>query len=87
MVQKLHICEKNEYFDQLLDLPMLFLLLIHTLILCHVLHFGRWILSIPPDRVSNSLNPDQARHFVRPDLGPKCLQRLSAGKELILLSG
>ena len=29
-------------------------------------------------RVSNSLNPDQARHFVRPDLVPNCLQRLSA---------
>ena len=36
-------------------------------------------------RVSKSLDPDQARHFVRPDLGPNCLQRLSAdiaGKEL-----
>ena len=29
-------------------------------------------------RVSNSLNPDQARQFVGPDLGPNCLQRLSA---------
>ena len=28
--------------------------------------------------VSNSLAPDQARRFVRPDLGPNCLQRLSA---------
>ena len=26
--------------------------------------------------VSNSLDPDQAWHFVRPDLGPNCLQRL-----------
>ena len=36
-------------------------------------------------RVSKSLDPDQARHFVGPDLGPNCLQRLSAdiaGKEL-----
>ena len=24
-------------------------------------------------RVSNSLDPDQAQHFVRPDLGPNCL--------------
>ena len=24
-------------------------------------------------RVSNSLDPDQARHFVGPDLGPNCL--------------
>ena len=29
-------------------------------------------------RVSNSLDPYQAWHFVRPDLGPNCLQRLSA---------
>ena len=33
-------------------------------------------LSVIPS-VSNSLNPDQARHFVGP-LGPNCLQRLSA---------
>ena len=29
-------------------------------------------------RMSNSLDPDQARRFVGPDLGPNCLQRLSA---------
>ena len=28
--------------------------------------------------MSNSLNPDQARRFVGPDLGPNCLARLSA---------
>ena len=28
-------------------------------------------------RVSNSLDPDQDRHSVGPDLGPNCLQRLS----------
>ena len=28
--------------------------------------------------MSNSLDPDQARHLVGPDLGPNCLQRLSA---------
>ena len=28
--------------------------------------------------MSNSLDQDQARHFVGPDLGPKCLKRLSA---------
>ena len=42
-------------------------------------------------RVSNSLDSDQAQHVVGPDLGPNCLQRLSAdksplpGKELIFL--
>ena len=29
-------------------------------------------------KVSNSYDPDQAQLFVRPDLGPNCLQRLSA---------
>ena len=29
-------------------------------------------------RVSNSLDPDQARHIVGPDLGPNCLQKFSA---------
>ena len=27
---------------------------------------------------SNSLDPDQARHNVGPDMGPNCLQKLSA---------
>ena len=29
-------------------------------------------------RVSNGLDTDQARCFVGPDVGPSCLQRLSA---------
>ena len=29
--------------------------------------------------MSISLDPDQAGHFVGPDLGPNCLQRLSVG--------
>ena len=28
--------------------------------------------------MSNSLDRDQARHFVGPDLGPNCLRKLSA---------
>ena len=28
--------------------------------------------------MSNRLDPDQARHFVGPDLGPNCMQKLSA---------
>ena len=28
--------------------------------------------------MSNSLDPDQARHYVGPDLGQNCLQRLGA---------
>ena len=49
-------------------------------------YFTLWILDFfNTIRVSNSLDPDQARQFVGPDLGPNCLQRLSAdiaGKEL-----
>ena len=30
--------------------------------------------------MSNSLDPDQAQHCVRPDLGLNCLRRLSADK-------
>ena len=29
-------------------------------------------------RFLNSLDPDQALHFVRPDLDPNCFQRISA---------
>ena len=38
--------------------------------------FFRKILSGIPS--VSSLNPDQAQHFVVPDLGPNCLERLSA---------
>ena len=32
--------------------------------------------------MSNRLDPDQAQHNVRPDLGPNCLQRLSADDKM-----
>ena len=32
-------------------------------------------------RESNCLDPDQDRHSVDPDLGPNCLQRLSADEK------
>ena len=84
MVQKLHICEKV-YINQLLDFRILLFVLFffHTLLLCHSLLFELDVFNTI--QVSNSLDPDQARHFVGPDLGPNCLQRLSAdiaGKEL-----
>ena len=81
------------HFDQLLDVPILLFLFLHTLLLCHIYLFGFY------HQGSNSLDPDQARHFVGPVLGPNRLQRLLAddksplvGKEydteqlLILLS-
>ena len=33
-------------------------------------------------RVPKSLDPDKARHFVGPDLGANCLQRLSADNKI-----
>ena len=33
-------------------------------------------------RVSNSSDPDQDRHFVGSDLGPKCLKMLSADDKI-----
>ena len=37
-------------------------------------YFTLWMLDFfNTIRVSNSLDPDQARHFVGPDLGPNCL--------------
>ena len=33
-------------------------------------------------RVSYSMDPDQNGHFVHPYLGPNCLQRLSARKQV-----
>ena len=49
---------------------------------CHRLKFSKsnfsknYIRNI--NRVSSSLDPDQARHTVGPDLGPNCLPMLSA---------
>ena len=51
----------------------LFCMLLHRLPFCSKLTYSGNTF-----RVSNSLDPDQAQHFVRPDLGPNCLQRLSA---------
>ena len=49
-------------------------------------YFTLWILDFfNTIQVSNSLDPDQARNFVGPGLGPNCLQRVLAdlaGKEL-----
>ena len=30
--------------------------------------------------MSNSLDPDQARHFIGHDMGPNCLQKMSTDK-------
>ena len=52
---------------------------------CHLLiffkiHLFPKILSGIPSECQTDLNPDQARHFVGPDVDPNCLQRLSADK-------
>ena len=49
---------------------------------CQLLTFSKLTFSKNSSRntirVSNSLDPDQDRHSVGPDLGPNYLQRLSA---------
>ena len=62
------------YFDQLLDIQILLLLFLKTFTLS-MLDFFNTI------RVLSSLDPDQARQNVGPDLGPNCLQRLSANNK------
>ena len=71
----------------------------HPLALCLLVNFSCFFLAIyrfyfskstiskkslrNTIRVSNSLDPDQARRSVGPDLGSTCLQKISAdGKEL-----
>ena len=41
--------------------------------------FSKMIFREYQYRVQSSLDPDHARRFVGPDLGPNCLQRYSAG--------
>ena len=38
-------------------------------------------------KVSNGLDPDQDQHSVGPDLGPNCLQKLSADNQNCLQQG
>ena len=74
------------YFDQILGFQILLLLFLHTFNII-VPCFTLWMLDFfNTIRVSNSLNLDQARHFVGLDLGPNFLQRQQksplASKEL-----
>ena len=61
----------------------------HVSTLCMLGNFS-WIFlsnlafSKKKKRVSNRLDPDQAQHSVGPDLGPICLQILSAEDKLPL---
>ena len=57
------------------------------MLFCHLLifykiNFFKKIIARIPSSVSNSLDPDQDQmsgsRFVVPDLGPNCLQKLSA---------
>ena len=45
---------------------------------CCLLNFYDFFKERNTIGVSDSLDPDHAQHFVRPDLVPNCLQRLSA---------
>ena len=54
---------------------------------CRLLIFTKFTISknsfTNTIRVPNSLDPDQVRRFVGPDLGLNCLQRLSADDKII----
>ena len=79
---KNYISVKKVYFDQLLDFPRSLLLFFYSLLVCHILLFECWIF-FNTIRVSNSLDPVQAGRFVGPDLGPNCLQRVSADEKKV----
>ena len=38
--------------------------------------FGKFFKEYHQPSVSNNLDPDQAQHFIKPDLGPNCLVEL-----------
>ena len=61
------------YFDQLLDFQNIAFIPSHFIIV--PLDAGFFFNTI---RVSNSLDTDQAKLFVGPDLGPNCLPKSSA---------
>ena len=48
--------------------------LVHVVFFCLLIFFI--IFFENSISMSNSMDPDKARHFVGPDLGPYCLQRL-----------
>ena len=54
---------------------------------CRLLTFSKFTFSKKTFRniirVSNGLDPDQEGHSVSPDLGPSCLQSLSADEKLV----
>ena len=76
MVQKLEILLKSVFQSAFGFSYIAFIIPSHFIILPYfTLRMLDFFYTI---RVSNSLDPDQARHFVGPDLGPNCLQRLSA---------
>ena len=55
-----------------------FMLCCRILIIIQNLLFEKKKIRNTIEILSNSLDPDQAGRFVRPDVGPNCLPRLSA---------
>ena len=47
------------------------------IIYCLLILFTKFLSGIPPE-CQKSLDPDQDQCFIGPDLGPNCLQSLSA---------
>ena len=67
-----------------LNMLVLYLLGFFPRFFCHLLILKKSENSLRNTiRVSNSLDPGQARRSVGPDLGPNCLQRLSADDTIV----
>ena len=68
--------------DEKLTICMLAMEIFHNFLLSAIFFFKINYFKKKKNRntiiVPNSLDPDQARHFVGPDLGPNCLPKLSA---------
>ena len=83
--EKSFITSESRFFLYLLHMNSLSTrnFCMHFVVRCQNQHY-QTILSRILSRVLNSLDPDQDRHFVGPDLHPNCLQRLSADKKMPL---
>ena len=76
MVEKLHIYEKRVFSSGFGFCNIGFIVPSYFIIVPYLTLHGCWIIfNTIRILMSNSLDPDQARHLVGPDLGQNCLQR------------
>ena len=73
MTTKFALCQKILPVNKLCAHQEILMLFCHLLIFFKINFFKKFFQEY---HMSNSLDPDKARHFVGPHLGPTCLQRL-----------